>query len=219
MFNIIERFVTISGEAPIIGEPIYLIRFSGCNLLCPYCDTDYKDEINEVITVDNLIIEIENIIKEYPDLKVLFTGGEPLLEERKEQLYLVMKSLDKIDFFIETNGSIEIEHFDLENSHYIIDWKTPSSHSSDFFLESNLKKMRFTNDIIKFVVDKNDLLWVKEKVEFIQKINPFVKMYISPQYGKITLREIADFILRNRLPLNISIQLHKLIWPDKNRGV
>lgn len=219
MLDIVERFITISGEAPIIGEPIYLIRFSGCNLGCSYCDTEYKDEINERITTDNLISEINNIIKEYPYLKVLFTGGEPLLEERQEELYLIMKNLTNIEFFIETNGSIDIKYFDLPNVYYVVDWKTPSSNCNNFFLESNLKKMRFQNDVIKFVVSKSDLKWVKEKIDFINKTNPFLRLYISPQYGKIELKEIAEFIINNRLSLIISIQLHKLIWKDKIRGV
>lgn len=219
MIDIVERLITISGEAPIIGEPVYLIRLSGCNIFCPYCDTQSKEEINERITVEDLILEIKNFTKDYPELKILFTGGEPLLEEREEELYLIMKNLNYINFFIETNGTIEIKHFDLNNTHYIVDWKSPSSKFDGFFILENLKKMRFKNDVIKFVVNKEDLEWVKEKIKVINQINPFLKLYISPQFNKISLKDIAEFIIKNKLPLNMSIQLHKLIWPDNDGGV
>src|SRR4030042_2813519 len=109
MLNIIEKYITISGEAPIIGYPVYLIRFSSCNLNCSYCDTKYKDEINFSFTEDELIDDINNAIKVNPFLNVLLTGGEPLLDEREDKILNIIKKFKKINFYIETNGSIKIK--------------------------------------------------------------------------------------------------------------
>ena len=219
MLEVVEKYITIGGEAPLIGFPIYLFRFSYCNLDCVYCDTPYKNEINYNFSIKELSGDISNKIKQYSDLKILFTGGEPLLEERQQKLLSIIKDLKNIDFYIETNGSIKIKNFKLSNCFFIIDWKSPSSGFADTFCMENLKFLRIEKDCIKFVVNKNDFEWVKEAVKIIKKINPFIPLYISPQIKKITLEEIADFILKNKLPLRLSFQLHKYIWPEKTRGV
>jgi 7-carboxy-7-deazaguanine synthase len=219
MLNIVEKFITISGEAPIIGEPVYLIRFSKCNLNCSYCDTPFKDEVNDYFSREELIEDILLVTEDYPEIKVLFTGGEPLLDERKETLMSIIEEMKDIDFYIETNGSIPLENFSLANCYYVVDWKSPSSAENESFCIDNLKNFRLNNDCIKFVVAKNDFDWVRESIKFINKINPFLKIYISCQSDKLSLEELANFVLKNRLPVKISIQLHKYIWPNIERGV
>lgn len=218
MLNIVEKFLTISGESPIIGKPVYLIRFSNCNLSCSYCDTPNKDEINYTMSTKELFLEIKNKIEEYPDLSILITGGEPLLYNRVKEVAPIIKKLKKTKFYIETNGSIKIEGFNLKNCHYVIDWKAPSSGNEIFILD-NLKKMRAKNDCIKFVVSITDLDWLKEKTLFIKKNYPKIKLFASAQQGKIELLDLANFILKNKLPLNLSIQLHKLIWQNQKEGI
>jgi 7-carboxy-7-deazaguanine synthase len=221
MIEIVERFITISGEAPIIGEPIYLVRFSKCNLDCSYCDTMYKNEVNECLSVEELKADIIEKINDYPELKVLFTGGEPLLGERQEKLLKIIEDLKYINFYIETNGSIPITNFNLPNCHFVADWKAPSSGEEDDldFCIENLRHYRIDEDCIKFVISRYDLEWLKDVIRVIEKMNPFLPLYVSAQWGEITLKEIADFILINKLPLKISIQLHKIIWEPEMRGV
>ena len=219
MLNIVEKFITISGEAPIIGQPVYLIRFSNCNLNCNYCDTPYKNEVNYAFSKKEMINDILLAVQGYPDIKVLFTGGEPLLSERNDILMSIIEELKDIDFYIETNGSILLDNYELANCFYVVDWKSPSSGENISFCKDNLMQLRSNNDCIKFVVSRNDLEWVKDSIKTINKINPSLNLFISAQSGKINLEELADFILKNRLPLNISIQLHKYIWPKIERGV
>ena len=218
MFEIVEKFVTISGEQPIIGEPVYLIRLSDCNLNCTYCDTKYKSEVNDVYKTHELKDDILRAYEDYPDIKILFTGGEPLYKGRESLITSIANDLDYINFYVETNGSIKISNFESDNIFYVVDWKTPSSSYENSFVLDNLKNMRIKNDCIKFVVDYNDLDWVKEKLDVISKINPFVDVYLSPQWGKIDLKTLAEFIINNKLPVKYSIQLHKIIWGDI-RGV
>jgi 7-carboxy-7-deazaguanine synthase len=215
--TIVEKCITLGGEAPIAGMPIYLVRFSGCNLACTYCDTPELNEVNASLSEDELYEDIAHTIARYPYLKVLFTGGEPLFRGRQAALISIMLRLPTISFYIETNGSISIENTSLPHCHYVCDIKTPSSGYKDSFLTGNLGKLRAENDCIKFVVDSHDLQWVKKKITDIQKINPLIPIYISPVWGKIEPPSLASFILENRLQASLSLQFHKIIWGDTGR--
>ncbi|MBP9021754.1 MAG: radical SAM protein [Spirochaetes bacterium] len=216
-FEICERFMSVSGEAPFAGDPVYIIRFSGCNLDCSYCDTPYREEINEILSFDELSSIIFSQTKDYPNLKILFTGGEPLLKKRASGLYELIKLYPDVIFIIETNGSQKIE-FVADNAVFVCDIKTPSSLAGDSFDENNIKVLK-SKDCIKFVTAGDDLAWILEKIKNIRKKNKDVRIYFSPQWGKINPQEIVDFILSNRLDASISIQIHKIIWQADKRGV
>ena len=216
-FEICERFMSVSGEAPFAGDPVYIIRFSGCNLNCSYCDTPYREEINEVISFDDLSKIIYSRTKEYPNLKILFTGGEPLLKKRAIGIYELMKLYPGVIFIIETNGSQKIE-FSTDNAVFVCDVKTPSSLAGESFDEKNIDVLK-SKDCIKFVAARDDLPWIFEKIKKIREKNKDVRIYFSPQWGGINPQEIVDFILSNRLDASISIQIHKIIWQADKRGV
>jgi 7-carboxy-7-deazaguanine synthase len=220
MINLVERYITISGEAPIPGFPVYLIRFSGCNLECTYCDTQYKNEKNLNISEDEFKKDIISTISAYPGLKVLFTGGEPLLSKKNYSLITqIALNNKKIDFFVETNGTIQLPNINISNLHYIIDWKSPSSGELDSFQSENLISLNGPYDCIKFVINETDLNWVKDKILWVKKLYPNLKIYLSPQWQQINLQTLSQFILNNRLDAAISIQMHKIIWDPEQRGV
>lgn len=218
-FPIVERFFTLSGEAPTAGHPMYLIRFAGCNLNCSYCDTPNRNDVNEYLTFSQLSDELTKINKEYPSAFVLFTGGEPLLNERMEAIsQLAAKHCDML-FYAETNGSIFIQDYGKGNLRYVADWKTHSSGEGESFCKKNLKKLRAGLDCIKIVVDKNDLSYLKSMIDEIKQNNAGLDIYLSPQTGKIELQELAAFIIENRLDVRLSLQLHKIIWGIDATGV
>jgi 7-carboxy-7-deazaguanine synthase len=219
IFNVKEKYITISGEAPIPGVPVYLIRFSGCNLGCTYCDTPFIDQITYGLTEKEILVDIDQHLKGYPSLKILFTGGEPLACEREDALYTIMDTLQgKTEIYIETNGSIKITSFP-ENTHFVCDWKTPSSGYEKSFKPENLARLRPGNDCIKFVLNREDFDWVKEKIQSAKEVNPLLPLYLSPQWGSLSYRELVEFILKNRLPAAMSIQLHKIIWGSDKEGM
>lgn len=218
-FPIAERFFTLSGEAPTAGQPMYLIRFSGCNLNCRYCDTPNRNEINEWLTFAQLSEEIAESQRKYPGVFVLFTGGEPLLNERMEAISQLAAEHSETLFYVETNGSVFIQDFGKGNLRYVVDWKTPSSGESDSFCANNIKKLRAGLDCIKIVVDKNDLQYVQSIVGEIKKNNAGLDIYLSPQTGNIELKDLASFIIENRLDTRLSLQLHKIIWGIDAKGV
>jgi len=218
MFDIVERFITLSGEAPIPGKPVLLIRFAGCNLSCEYCDTPYKNEIQETRSIDELRTIIVNETKRYPGLSVLLTGGEPLWCGRAESILQLVAGLPDIHFYIETNGACPIPATDLSNIHFVTDWKAPSSGHEGSFLAENLATMKPDRDCLKIVIAKNDLTWTLQTVQFLSSEHPRLPIYLSPQWESITPAECAVFILDNALPVSLSLQMHKIIWGDK-RGV
>lgn len=218
-FPIVERFFTVSGEAPTAGQPMYLIRFSGCNLNCRYCDTPNRNEINEQLTFMQLSKEIAESQKKYPSAFVLFTGGEPLLNERMEAISQLAAEHSETLFYVETNGSIFIRDFGKGNLRYVVDWKTPSSGESKSFCMGNIEKLRAGLDCIKIVADKNDLRYIRSIIDEIKKNNAGLDIYLSPQTGKIELTDLASFIIENRLDARLSLQLHKIIWGIDAKGV
>jgi 7-carboxy-7-deazaguanine synthase len=218
MLPLVEKYITLSGEAPIIGKPVYLVRFSGCNIDCLYCDTPYKNQVNFRITEAELIQDIKKQIREYPALAVLFTGGEPLLPERASAILGIANKLSPLYFYIETNGTLPLPAKKGKNCHYIVDWKAPSAGAAVPFAEENCRKLN-TGDCIKIVVNKSDLEWVRPIIERIHKINPVLPVFLSPQWGALNLADLAEFILVSRLPVSLSPQLHKLIWGAEKRGV
>lgn len=218
-FPVAERFFTLSGEAPTAGQPMYLIRFSGCNLNCSYCDTPNRNEINERLTFTQLSDEIANAHKEYPGAFVLFTGGEPLLKERIEAISQLAAEHSETVFYVETNGSVPIRDFNKGNLRYVADWKTPSSGEGKSFCMNNMGKLRAGLDCIKIVVDKTDLPHVLPIIDEIKKNNAGLDIYLSPQTGKIEPKELASFIIENRLDVGLSLQIHKIIWGIDAKGV
>lgn len=218
-FPIVERFFTLSGEAPTAGHPMYLIRFAGCNLNCSYCDTPNRNNTNEYLTFTQLSGELTKVNKEYPGAFVLFTGGEPLLGERMEAISQLAAEHCDMLFYVETNGSIFIQDYGKGNLRYVADWKTHSSGEGESFCKKNLQKLRAGLDCIKIVVDKNDLSSLKSKIDEIKQNNAGLDIYLSPQTGKIELQDLAAFIIENRLDVRLSLQLHKIIWGIDATGV
>ena len=216
--DICEKFFSISGEAPRSGFPCYVVRFSGCNLSCAYCDTSYHAEIREQLSEENLFAEISAKAAMYPSAFIMFTGGEPLLFGRDRVISSIAEKLSETTFYVETNGSLKIENFSLKNLRYVVDWKTPSSGEQKSFCRENLEHLRPGIDCVKIVVSSEDLPFAEDALREIKLANRGLEVFFSPQWGAIGFDELAAFIVERRLDAALSLQLHKIIWGDK-RGV
>lgn len=213
-----ERFFTLSGEAPLPGMPIYLVRFSGCNLSCAYCDTPYHVQAEESISQNGLIDLIGAAVADYPGVAVLFTGGEPLERGRSSGLINCVEHFPETEFIVETNGTIPLPEVLPDNMRFVLDWKMPSSGHKGTFAISNLPKLRGEKDCIKIVVAQEDLPVLPGILAEIRKGNRAVPVYLSPVDGRIRLDDLAEYIFQNRLQVSLSLQLHKIIWGNR-RGV
>lgn len=214
-----EIFKSIDGEGLRTGELTTFIRLAGCNLRCSYCDTCYalKNSNGIEMSVD----EIVKSAKKYDYRNITLTGGEPLIHKDVDSL---IYKLCENGFYvnIETNGSVPIDKYILnENILITMDYKLPSSSVEKNMNLNNLEKLR-ANDILKFVIGKDDFDRVKEVIE-----NHSIKSYIylSPVFGEIEPFEIVDFmkIMHTQgidtSKMRVQVQLHKIIWNPNERGV
>ncbi len=212
-FKINEIFYSIQGESIHVGIPCVFVRLSGCNLRCSYCDTAYAYKEGKEMDVDGIL----NLIASFKCPVVEVTGGEPLAQ--KDTPLLISRLLDVgYKVMLETNGSFDIGKVD-KRCIKIVDIKCPSSNEKDSNNFDNLKKLQHI-DQVKFVLQtREDYEYAKQKAGLIPQGFPADHILFSPVDSKIPLFELAKWILEDRLKVRLHLQLHKIIWPDVNRGV
>lgn len=213
-----ERFYSIQGESTRAGLPCLFLRLAGCNLRCTYCDSSYTwDEDGQQVSLD----EILHWLDEYPGVMVELTGGEPLLQEN---IYPLMDALihSGRTVLIETNGSKSIEHLSYGAS-VILDIKCPDSGMVNTINLDNIELIRERTekgctDEVKFVLSsEEDFLWAKDFVA-LYRLDTLVPVLFSPVEGSLDAKRLAELILHHQLPVRLHLQLHKILWPEKDRG-
>jgi len=218
--KIAEIFLSIQGEARNAGRPTIFIRTAGCNLAsswggCTYCDTKYaRDfESGKGVSIYNIIDYIQ-IYSPYRLVEI--TGGNPGLQ--KESVRELVNELVELGYEvdIEENGSIDISYIPRHrNVRVVLDMKTPGSGMSDKMLFENLELLT-RNDDLKFVITSiEDMDWA---VDVLNRYTTKARVYFSPCFGKIDYKDIANYILENRLDVAF-IRLHKHIWSSNKKGV
>jgi len=208
-----EIFFSIQGESLNSGRPCVFIRVSGCNLRCSYCDTAYAYDDGSFMEIP----DIERQIQAYGCKLVEITGGEPLLQE---DVPLLIASLLKngYEVMMETNGSRDISRVDAECMK-VMDIKCPGSGENDRFHKNNLSHLT-PGDQVKFVIqDRRDYEFARDMLGLIPDYLPRDHVLFSPVCGQLDPSVLSDWILSDRLPVRLQLQLHKTIWPDIERGV
>lgn len=205
-----EIFKSINGEGPFQGYPVVVLRLMGCNLRCHYCDTKYAYFEGEKVTFKNLLKKINS----FKVKNILITGGEPLCQTSVVEFAKILIQKD-FKVFLETNGTFPISDFP-EEVVKIVDVKTPSSGYENYFLETNLSFLD-EKDCLKFVLSsKKEYTWAKNFLKKNSKLK--CEVFFCPVYKKLSLRELAEWILKDNLYVKVSFQLHKLLWGER-RGV
>jgi 7-carboxy-7-deazaguanine synthase len=205
-----EIFYSIQGEGTLIGVPSIFLRLTGCNLRCSFCDTTYAYEQGTEMSIQEILDEIKKFACTY----VCLTGGEPLLQKDAPKLieWLLQKNYK---ICLETNGSISIKKFVGKKSLMIsLDIKCPSSGSHE---QMNMKNISYLSkkDQLKFIIkNKEDYDYAKK---ILKKYNPPCTVFFQPVWGT-NPKKLASWILNDRLPVRLALQLHKIIWGIK-RGV
>jgi 7-carboxy-7-deazaguanine synthase len=209
-----EIFYSIQGESSYTGWPCIFVRLSGCNLRCSYCDTQYAYETGEDMAIYDILARISG----YNCSLVEITGGEPLIQQ--ETADLIRHLLDKgYRVLLETNGSMDIGVVD-ERCVRIVDIKCPSSGEMESNDLDNLKRLG-ERDELKFVIaDRIDYEYAKEILDLALAGSPQSWIaHFSPCFGKITLKELSQWILEDALNVRLHIQLHKYIWGPYEKSV
>ncbi len=210
MIDLSEIFYSIQGESSYSGLPCIFIRLSACNLNCIYCDTQ-NDRVFSLKAE-----QILNEIKQYlPVNLVEITGGEPLLQEEVYYLFHLLHQ-NKYQILLETNGSVllsKVPDYVVK----IVDVKCPGSNEGNSFLIENLKYL-LPKDEVKFVLSNHTDFEFAVKFIRNNSINSD-KIIFSPVSGKLELKDLAELVLAERLPVKLQMQLHKVIWGIDCRGV
>lgn len=209
-----EIFYSIQGESSHAGKPCVFIRLTGCNLRCTYCDTTYAYDQGK----ENTIPQILDAIREYGCPLVEVTGGEPLLQH--ETPSLVQGLLDaRYQVLLETNGSLDIAQVS-QGCVRIVDIKCPSSGMAHTGNLANLEALS-ERDELKFVIaDREDFCFACNVVDRIERRRVTRgPIHFAPVSGILAAKDLAAWILESHLPVRLQLQLHKVLWPKKKRGV
>lgn len=205
--RVTEIFFSLQGETSRVGLPTVFVRLTGCPLRCGYCDTAYAFHGGESLTLTTILERVAA----YGARHVTLTGGEPLAQ--KHALVLLRQLADAgYSVSLETSGALDVSGVDVRISK-ILDLKTPGSGESARNLWSNLAHLT-PQDEIKFVLcDEQDYAWAREQLQ-ARGLAAVCPVLFSPVHGQLEPRRLAEWILRDRLPVRLQLQLHKLLWGE-----
>ena len=206
--KITEVFLSLQGEARDAGWPTVFVRLTGCPLRCQYCDTTYSFFGGEWRSIDDLLAEVAS----YGVRHVCVTGGEPLSQKRCLDL---MRRLCDAGYAVslETSGAIDIAEVDLRVSR-VLDIKTPGSAEVARNRWENLPLLT-AHDQVKFVIcGREDYEWSRDVLRE-HRLHERCDVLFSPSKDQVSARDLADWIVEDRLPVKFQMQLHKILWNDE----
>jgi 7-carboxy-7-deazaguanine synthase len=207
-----EIFHSIQGESLYGGRPCVFIRLTGCNLRCTYCDTIYAYDEGNRRDID----EIVEAVQTFGCPLVEITGGEPLLQPETPHLIDRLISAGH-EVMIETNGSIDISPVSTDCTR-IVDVKCPSSGASEYNRTENFSLLT-CRDQLKFVIgDEADYDYARGMLSKLPTHFHHHHVLFSPVSDILPFHVLGEWILRDGLAVRLHLQLHKIIWPDVERG-
>lgn len=209
--RITEIFFSIQGESSHAGRPCVFVRLTGCNLRCTWCDSEYTFTGGERMSLD----EVLDRVRSYGCNLVEVTGGEPLAQA--EAFELIHRLCEEgFEVLIETSGSIDVTPVD-RRAKLILDVKCPGSGEVEKNLWANLDELR-PHDELKFVIaDRADYDWARQIIAEKQLAGR--NLLFSPVWGSMDMKDLAEWMLADRVPARFQTQLHKHIWGADVKGV
>ena len=203
-----EIFLSVQGEARTVGWPTVFIRLTGCPLRCQYCDTAYSFYGGDWWNIDDILVEVAK----HGVRHVCVTGGEPLSQKR---CILLLKKLCDAGYEVslETSGAIDISEVDSRVSR-VVDLKTPGSKEQHRNRLENIPLLT-KHDQVKFVIcNPIDYQWAKSMLTEHQ-LSDRCEVLFSPSYSEIKPRDLAEWLLADKLPVRFQMQLHKQLWGEE----
>jgi len=212
-----ELFYSIQGESTWAGLPCLFVRLSGCNLRCNYCDARYTWEEPEQTMA---LVAIIDWLRQWPGVMVEITGGEPLLQPPSLELMAALCDRGKT-VLLETNGANDIAPVDPRVIR-IVDLKPPSSSESHRNRWENLACLRDADELKFVIATREDFEWARDRVREHRLERKLRAIHFSPVQrpeGGLSPQTLAEWILAEKLPVRLQLQLHKILWPAAKRGV
>ncbi len=207
-----EVFLSIQGEGRAAGLPCVLLRLAGCNLRCSWCDTAYAWSGGDMMTIEQVLARLE----QFRCRRVLVTGGEPLLQPGTFEL--LTRLCDRgYQVLLETNGSLDVAAVDRRVTK-IVDFKCPSSNEEPKNLWANVAALAETDEVKFILADRADYEYAKGALTR-HDLSARCPVTFSPVFGRLDPAELAEWILADGLDVRLGLQLHKIFWPERTRGV
>jgi len=213
MLTINEIFYSVQGESTYAGRPCVFVRLTACDLRCSWCDTPYAFHEGSKRTLDDVLRQVEG----YRCPLVEVTGGEPLLQV---DVYPLMESLVAMGktVLLETGGHRSIARVPA-GVVIVLDVKCPGSGESHRNCWENLANVR-PHDEVKFVVkDRADYEFARDVISERSLSGRVAAIHLSPVHGVLDAKTLAEWVIADRLPVRVQLQLHKYIWSPDTRGV
>ena len=203
--RITEIFCSLQGESSRAGLPTVFVRLSGCPLRCVWCDTEYAFAGGENMT----IAQVLDAVATHGTRTVCVTGGEPLAQ--KNCLPLLAAPCDAgYSVSLETSGALDVAAVDARVSR-IMDLKAPDSGEADKNRWENLTHLTPQDEIKLVLASERDYLWARDKLRE-RRLDAICPVLLAPVTGQLEPRLLAEWVLRDRLPVRMQVQLHKIIW-------
>ena len=207
-----EIFYSIQGESTFAGRPCVLVRLTGCQMRCSWCDTEYSFHEGSWMRTVDVIAEV--LAFDCPLAEV--TGGEPLLQPGVHPL---MSGLcDRgLTVLLETGGGLDISGVD-SRVRRIVDLKCPASGEAANNHWPNIDELRSTDEVKLVLADRGDYEWARDAIRK-HRIDRRCTVHLSPVWDALEPARLASWVLEDRLPARVSLQLHKTLWGAETRGV
>ncbi|THF59350.1 7-carboxy-7-deazaguanine synthase QueE [Pseudothauera rhizosphaerae] len=202
-----EIFASIQGESTRVGLPTVFVRLTGCPLRCVWCDTEYAFSGGETRALDDIL----GMVASFGLRHVCVTGGEPLAQ--KGCLALLEALCDAgYSVSLETSGALDIAPVDPRVAR-IVDLKAPGSGEEGRNRGENIGHLRAGDEIKIVLADEADYLWARTQIA-AHRLAERCEVLLSPVAGRLVPAELAEWIVRDRLPVRFQLQLHKVLWAD-----
>lgn len=205
--KITEIFFSLQGEADSVGQPTVFVRLTGCPLRCTYCDTAYAFTGGQWMSLEAVMARVAELALRH----VCVTGGEPL--SQKACLALLTRLCDAgYSVSLETSGALPLQGVDARVVK-VVDVKTPASGEAERNLYDQLAQL-LPHDQLKFVIcDRADYDWSRDCLERLGLATK-ANVLFSPSANQLAPRELAEWIVTDRLPVRFQLQLHKVLWGE-----
>lgn len=202
-----EIFHSIQGESTRVGLPTVFVRLTGCPLRCTWCDTEYAFAGGEALTIPQILERVAD----FGCTTVCVTGGEPLAQKVCPELLAALCD-SGYSVSLETSGTLDVCGIDARVSR-IVDLKAPDSGESEKNRWENLDCLNGRDELKLVLASEADYEWAKSLLT-TRRLNAICPVLFSPVADRLEPRRLAEWIVRDQLPVRFQLQLHKVLWSD-----